>query len=94
MGERHVTLRQAGDVLVYLGQLALAMAAVGVVLRFTVIRPFKHWIAEQLREPVGQIAVLSAEMQPDHGSSLRDAVDRVEVALSSHVADHEAHGRG
>ena len=34
----------------------------------------------------GDLAGIKAELCPNHGSSLRDAVDRIEVGLASHAA--------
>ncbi|MDG4832438.1 hypothetical protein O7627_24465 [Solwaraspora sp. WMMD1047] len=35
-----------------------------------------------------RLARIEAELQPDHGSSLRDAVNRVEARLSEHINGH------
>lgn len=36
-----------------------------------------------------RLAAIEAEFQPDHGSSLRDAIDRVERRLDAHIAQHD-----
>lgn len=45
------------------------------------VRSVKH----RLEDLASSVSWLEAEMRPNHGSSLRDAVDRLERMLSEHV---------
>lgn len=75
-----IDLQDLGSALIYLGYLAGALAAIGVVMRWVVLRwvmrPLKAWLREQIKAPVDQV---HAEMSPNHGSSMRDAVNRIEL---------------
>ena len=73
-------MKDLGDWVIYLGAIATALAAIGLLLRYLVVRPMKRWIAEQVKEPVDAV---HAEMSPDHGHSLRDAVNRTEVKVDT-----------
>jgi len=66
-----------------------------------VIRPIQQiaedWRGEQARPDAGlperpgmmlRMARLEGEMHPNHGSSLRDAVNRLEANMAAHVASH------
>lgn len=68
-------MKDVGDVILYAGGIATALAAIGVLLRYIVVRPMRKWIVEQVKQPVDAV---HAEMSPDHGHSLRDAVNRTE----------------
>jgi hypothetical protein len=87
-----IDLRDLGGALIYLGYLAGALAAIGVVMRWVVLRwvvkPLKTWLREQIKAPVDDV---HAEMSPNHGSSLRDAVNRIEArqnAMAERFRDH------
>lgn len=40
-----------------------------------------------------RLAHIESELKPNHGSSMRDAIDRVERHLADHVNDTNAHPR-
>lgn len=93
-----MTVRDVFDVVLYLGALATALAAIGVVGRWVIVRPLKKWIAEQIR-PVRQTTQavqetadkVHAEVTPDHGGSLKDVVTRTELkvdVLTQRFDDH------
>lgn len=64
-----INLHRLGDAVIYMGALAAAMAAIGILLRWVVVRPLKSWISEEIREPLSglrtQIAVLTKRFD-DH----------------------------
>lgn len=49
-----------GDALIYLGAVAAALTALGVVLRFLVVKPLKSWITSQ-------IAPVQRQVKPNGG---------------------------
>lgn len=40
-----------------------------------------------------RLATIEAELKPNHGSSMRDAIDRVERHLADHINDLNVHRR-
>ncbi|MFD0883720.1 hypothetical protein ACFQ08_04010 [Streptosporangium algeriense] len=83
-----MTIRALGDLVVYLGAVAAALAAIGVVVRWAVVRPLKKWVAEQVgmvRESTAAVQETAdkvhAEVSPNHGQSLKDTVNRTESKI-------------
>jgi len=64
-----INLHHFGDAIIYMGAIAAALAAIGILLRWVVVRPLKTWISEEIREPLSglrtQIAVLTKRFD-DH----------------------------
>lgn len=64
-----INLHHFGDAVIYMGAIAIALSAIGVLLRWVVVRPLKTWITEEIREPLAglrtQIAVLTKRFD-DH----------------------------
>ena len=94
-------LHDLTDGLIYLGYLAGAVAAIGVVVRVGIVRPLKTWIRELLREQIATVrdplAEVHAEVTPNHGSSMKDAVARIEqqqTLLAQRLTDHLANHPG
>lgn len=81
-------VRTVGDALIYLGYLAAALAAIGVVVRVAVVRPLQKWLREQIKP---QLAEVHAEVTPNHGGSMKDAVGRIETAQKTLAARFEDH---
>lgn len=50
-----ISIRDLGDALLYLGALAAAITAIGVVVRLAVWRPFTRFIARMINEPLVEI---------------------------------------
>lgn len=90
-----MTIRDVGDVILYLGAIATALVAIGALLRWAVVRPIKKWITEQI-SPVRQTTAavqkntqavketadrVHAEVTPNHGGSLKDVVTRTELKV-------------
>lgn len=46
-----MTVRGLGDVIIYLGAVAGALTAVGVLARWCVVRPLKRWLAAEVGAP-------------------------------------------
>lgn len=44
-----VTLRNLGDLIIYAGAVAAAIAAIAIIVRYVAVRPLKTWITEQTR---------------------------------------------
>jgi hypothetical protein len=87
-----LTIKDLGDALIYLGGVAGALAAIGVVLRYVVVQPLKKWMREQVKPPLEQVR---AEVSHNSGHSLKDAVSRVErkvdrldERLDAHIDNH------
>jgi hypothetical protein len=61
---------------------AVALAGVGGFLRIL-------WAANRrIHKIIDVLDFMEAEMKPNHGSSLRDAIDRVETGLTEHIKYH------
>lgn len=86
------------------GLTAVALVAGGARWAWPRWRKFGHFLDDALGEPARpgaparpgwaeRLSNIEAEFQPDHGGSMRDAVDRVEAALTAHLTDPQAHGR-
>lgn len=93
-----MTVRDVGDIILYLGAVATALVAIGALLRWVIVRPLKSWITEQI-SPVKQSTAavqetadkVHAEVSPDHGRSLKDHVVRTEAkvdTLTKRFDDH------
>ncbi len=85
-------LKDLGDFLIYLGAIAAALAAIGVVLRFVVVRPLMNKLKAEL---IPKTNTIHAEVTPNHGSSMKDQITRTETKLdtlekrfSDHILNH------
>lgn len=97
-----MTFKEFGDLLIYLGAVAAALSAIAWLLHRVVWRPFVGWLKAELgatrqaAESVNETAAkVHAEVTPNHGTSLKDAVDRTEVEvrqlnqrLTDHITNH------
>lgn len=93
-----MTIRDLGDALIYLGAVAAALSAIGGLLYWTAVRPFRRWLREQIREmrtaaeeTRDATNAIQGEVTPNHGSSLKDAVTRTELKvdrLDQRFTDH------
>lgn len=66
--------------------IAAAIAALATIVKYVVLGPIKAFrriekYAERMNDA---IVTVEAQMKPNGGSSLRDAVDRIEVRLAEH----------
>lgn len=83
-------VKDVGDAVLYVGAICAALAAIGAVVavvgRWAVLGPLKRW---QERNLVQMLAETHAQVTPNGGSSMRDAVTRIERRLADHIAnDH------
>ena len=61
---------------------SVAIAGIGGLLRAA-------WAANRrLHRIIDVLDFMEAELKPNHGSSLRDAIDRVEKDLADHIKYH------
>ena len=81
----------------FLGGVAGAMAVAWTRVVRPIQRIAEDWQGEPARPEAGiperagmmlRMARLEGEMHPNHGSSLRDAVNRMESNLGAHIASH------
>lgn len=84
-----IDIKTVGDAVLYLGAVATALIALGVFLRYIVLRPLKRWITEQVVSPVMKV---KKEMTANSGSSMKDdvtsvreTVDTLTTTLSKHM---------
>jgi hypothetical protein len=49
------TVKTLGDVVIYLGALAGALAAIGLLMRYTLLRPFRAFLSREISGPLGEI---------------------------------------
>lgn len=78
-------VQDLGDGLIYLGMVAGALATIGVVLRFAVVRPLQKWLREQIKP---DLTAVHAEVTPNHGQSLNDKITRIDDRLTDHLINH------
>lgn len=85
------TVKEITDFLIYLGSIAIALAAIGVVIRFMVVRPLQNWIREQVGRPLAKI---HDEVTPNGGQSIKDDtqatrsdLDQLKKALDAHLME-------
>lgn len=98
-----MSVRDVGDLVIYAGAVAGALGAIGVLLRVLVVRPIRARINEQIETHVSrklttvgdQVGEVQAEVSPNRGKSMADAVNRTEVKvdhlanrLDSHLIHH------
>ena len=90
-----MTVRHLGDLIIYLGAIAAALAAIGALLRYLVVGPLKRWIRDELRAPLeatrSSAAAIETEVSRNSGSSMKDAVVRTEAkvdVLGERFNDH------
>jgi hypothetical protein len=82
-------MTQIEQVVAIAAQLTIITAAMGAGLLW-----FKKWLRQQVSEPLGRVEM---EVSPDHGMSMKDAVDRTERAveeLGRRFEDHLRTGHG
>lgn len=78
-------VKELTDWAVYAGTVAGALIALGVVLRYTVLRPVMRYLRESIGTPVRQVAAeigASAQSEED-GPTLKDLVIAYGYRLSS-----------
>lgn len=95
-------LKQVGDIVLYLGAIAAALAAIGVVVHWAVVRPIKAYLKREflaVNDKADAITdkaqTIVTEVTPDSGASIKDTVNRVDVRLevlerrfSDHLRSH------
>lgn len=94
----NTTLKDLGDFVIYLGAFAAALSAIGYLLYRVAWTPFVRTLRAELgatreaAEAVQSTAeAVHAEVTPNHGSSLKDAVTRTEQKvdqLDRRFTDH------
>jgi hypothetical protein len=99
-----MTIKHLGDLIIWVGAVAAALTAIGGLFYWVAVRPFRRWLKEQINQTRGAVEAVQetaqavhAEVTPNHGSSLKDAVTRTEVkvdALAQRFADHIDHHPG
>lgn len=90
-----IDVRSAGDAVIWLGAVAAALAAMGVVARVTVLRPLLRWLRRELQVPLQEArdaaAAVHAEVSPNSGRSMKDQVTRMDdhlTGLAKRLDDH------
>lgn len=68
-----VTVRDAGEVTIWVGAVCAALATIGGVLHFAVLRPLRNWMREQLA---------------DLGDTQRETAKRLETENGTTVAQY------
>lgn len=97
-----MTIRDLTDLVIYAGAVAGALTAIGWFIYRVGVRPFVRWLKaeigatrEQLADTQQTAAAVHAEVTPNHGSSMKDAVNRTEAEvrqlrrdLTDHITNH------
>lgn len=99
-----MTIRDLTDLVIYAGAVAGALSAIGWLVYRVFVRSFVRWLREQIEQTRDHVVqaresaeAVQAEVTPNHGSSLKDAVVRTEVkldVLGQRFADHLANHPG
>lgn len=78
----NITLKNLTDFILYAGGVAAALTAIGLVMRYVVLRPLQKWITEQitlrLANPLNQV---KTEMTDTGNGSIKSAVKRTETKV-------------
>lgn len=78
-----ITIKDLSDMLIYLGAVAAALAAIAVVFRFAVFRPWQRWTEELVKKQITvPLDKVHTEMTPNGGGSMKDQLNRVELKVN------------
>ncbi|WUI00198.1 hypothetical protein OHR68_43150 [Spirillospora sp. NBC_00431] len=97
-----MTIKDLGDLIIWAGGVAAALTAIAFLIYRVFVKPFVRWLKEQITETRGQVEAaretaeaVHAEVTPNHGTSLKDAVTRIETKvdgldkrLTEHINNH------
>ncbi|WP_433225627.1 hypothetical protein [Actinomadura formosensis] len=100
-----MTIKDLGDLIIWAGGVAAALSAIGFLVYRVFVRAFVRWLKEQIvetrqelgetRQALGETKqtaeAVHAEVTPNHGTSLKDAVTRTEQKvdqLDRRFTDH------
>lgn len=83
-----ITLKDVGDFLIYIGAVAAALAAIGVFLRFVILRPLVNYLKEHLQVPLNKV---HDEVNPNSGKSMKDQLNRIDSKLSLYMEKFDEH---
>lgn len=99
-------VKELTDAVIYAGAVAAALSAIGYLLYRAAVKPFVAWLKTELgatREAAEAGTITAAkvhrEVTPNHGHSLKDAVNRTEqevrqlrADLMDHITNHPGGG--
>jgi hypothetical protein len=77
-----MTLKDLGEAVIWLGAIAGAMLAIAALLRWTVVKPLKHWLSEQVVAPAKDAA---DQIKPNGGP--QDTTRHLIEQISDHAAE-------
>jgi hypothetical protein len=78
-----VSVKDFGDVVIYVGAIAAALAAIAVVFRFAVLRPWQRWTEELVKKQITvPLDKVHNEVSPNGGGSMKDQVNRIELKVN------------
>lgn len=83
-----ITLEEFFTGVIYAGAVAAALAAIGVVMRFAVLKPLVRHIKEQVSAPLNRV---HTEVHTNGGSTMKDqltSIDKKLTILSKRLDDH------
>ena len=83
-----MTLKDLGDFLIYIGAVAAALAAVGVLIRFVVLKPLVNYLKEQIQPPLNKV---HDEVNHNHGHSMKDQITSIDKTLSLYTEKFDEH---
>lgn len=78
-------IKTLGDVVIYLGAVAAAVAAIAGIIHYVLVKPLRRWIREQVKEP------LEKQVSPNGGlkDSTRHLIEEVYGKVSELTEAHE-----
>lgn len=83
-----ITLRDLFDAILYVGGVAAALTAIGLLMRFVVLKPLVRHIKEQVSAPLNRV---HTEVHTNGGSTMKDqltSIDRKLTSLSKRLDEH------
>lgn len=87
-----MTVANVADLILYLGGLAGAVITIGTLLHVVAVRPLRRKVAEEIDQHVSkQLGEIKAEVTPNSGRSMRDAVTRTEAKVELLTSRFDAH---
>jgi flagellar biosynthesis/type III secretory pathway M-ring protein FliF/YscJ len=93
-----MTIKNLGDLLIYLGAIAGALTAIGWLIYRVGVRPFVRWLKTEITETREQVTqtrdaaeAVQAEVSHNHGHSIKDVVDRTERKVDDITRRFDAH---
>lgn len=74
-----ISLKDLGDTVLYIGGVAAALTAIGLLMRFVVLKPLVRHIKEQVSPPLAKVYT---EVHTNGGSTMKDQLTSIEKKIT------------